>query len=478
MKKQQGKAKGGSKKSEIFLTIFLTITIFASITCSAIFALKPEFDTLGFLLSRFVDYGSEYQADYGRVCYGTIFGCEKITPEYDDVAVDTKTLGQQDIIFSFKHNDESIELKQTVFVVDKTAPMITVEKEEATICPGGKIANFGLKVEDDYDGELTEKATINYHEEDQKVIISVLDSNENSATYILPAKSGDTEPPVITLNGEEHVSIYQNNWYGDAGATVVDNCDEVELVTTGSVNTNAVGTYEITYSATDNSGNAASVKRTVEVKQPQRASGTIYLTFDDGPGQYTARLLDILKKYNVKATFFVTGKGDDSLILREYNEGHTVALHTFSHDYGYVYQSEKNYFDDLYRIQDRVKRITGVAPTLIRFPGGSSNTISANYDGGQRIMSKLVKSVQEKGFTYFDWNISSGDAGGATTSDAVFNNVVRSLKNGGSSVVLQHDIKGFSVDAVERIIQYALNRGYTFAPLTASSFAAHHGVNN
>ena len=478
MKKQQGKVKGGSKRSEIFLAIFLTITIFASITCSAIFALKPEFDTLGFLLSRFVDYGSEYQADYGKVCYGTIFGCEEITPEYDDVAVDTKTLGQQEIIFSFKHNDESIELKQTVFVVDKTAPMITAEKEEATICPGGKIANFGLKVEDDYDGELTEKATINYHEEDQKVIISVLDSNENSATYILPAKSGDTEPPVITLNGEGHVSIYQNNWYGDAGATVVDNCDEVELVTTGSVNTNAVGTYEITYSATDNSGNAASVKRTVEVKQPQRASGTIYLTFDDGPGQYTARLLDILKKYNVKATFFVTGKGDDSLILREYNEGHTVALHTFSHDYGYVYQSEKNYFDDLYRIQDRVKRITGVAPTLIRFPGGSSNTISANYDGGQRIMSKLVKSVQEKGFTYFDWNVSSGDAGGATTSDAVFNNVVRSLKNGGSSVVLQHDIKGFSVDAVERIIQYALNRGYTFAPLTASSFTAHHGVNN
>ena len=93
-------------------------------------------------------------------------------------------------------------------------------------------------------------------------------------------------------------------------------------------------------------------------------------------------------------------------------------------------------------------------------------------------MSKLVKSVQEKGFTYFDWNVSSGDAGGATTSDAVFNNVVNALKNGGSSVVLQHDIKGFSVDAVERIIQYALNRGYTFAPLTASSFTAHHGVNN
>ncbi|MBR5027367.1 polysaccharide deacetylase family protein [Candidatus Saccharibacteria bacterium] len=478
MKKQQEKAKGGSKKSEIFLAIFLAITIVASLVCATIFALRPEFDTLGFLLTRFVDYDSEYQTDYGKVCYGTVFGCEVLTPENIDAAVDTKTLGQQEIKYIFKHNNEVVELKQTVFVVDKTPPVITVEKEKATICLNDKIANFGLKVEDNYDGELTEKATIKYREEDQKVVIDVKDSNENLATYILPAELGDTESPVITLNGDEHISIYQNNWYSDAGATVVDNCDEVELKTTGSVNTNAVGAYEITYSATDNSGNVASVKRTVEVKQPQRASGTIYLTFDDGPSQYTARLLDILKKYNVKATFFVTGRGDDSLILREHNEGHTVALHTFSHDYAYVYQSEENFFEDLYRIQNRVKNITGVAPTLIRFPGGSSNTISANYDGGQRIMSKLVKSVQEKGFTYFDWNVSSGDAGGATTSDAVFNNVVNALKNGGSSVVLQHDIKGFSVDAVERIIQYALNRGYTFAPLTASSFTAHHGVNN
>ena len=330
MKKQQEKAKGGSKKSEIFLAIFLAITIVASLVCATIFALRPEFDTLGFLLTRFVDYDSEYQTDYGKVCYGTVFGCEVLTPENIDAAVDTKTLGQQEIKYIFKHNNEVVELKQTVFVVDKTPPVITVEKEKATICLNDKIANFGLKVEDNYDGELTEKATIKYREEDQKVVIDVKDSNENLATYILPAELGDTESPVITLNGDEHISIYQNNWYSDAGATVVDNCDEVELKTTGSVNTNAVGAYEITYSATDNSGNVASVKRTVEVKQPQRASGTIYLTFDDGPSQYTARLLDILKKYNVKATFFVTGRGDDSLILREHNEGHTVALHTFS----------------------------------------------------------------------------------------------------------------------------------------------------
>ncbi len=93
-------------------------------------------------------------------------------------------------------------------------------------------------------------------------------------------------------------------------------------------------------------------------------------------------------------------------------------------------------------------------------------------------MSKLTKSVQERGFTYFDWNITSGDAGGAYTSTQVYNNVISRLGKGGSYVVLQHDIKGFSVDAVEGIINYGLSHGYIFAPLTASSFNAHHGVNN
>ena len=459
-----------------FVWALIIAMVFASAASAAYVLFKKEFDTLGFLYNREINYGDEYVLDYGEVCYGTILKCEAPIVESEG-EVDTKQLGQYEINFVFKNDDESIELKQTVDVVDRELPVITTEKESAKICPSGKIADFGLKVTDNFDGDLTTQAILDYSSDTGKIDINVTDSNGNQAAYALPATMGDDEAPVITMYGDEHITIYQNIYYSDAGAAVSDNCDEVELKTEGSVNANAVGTYEITYSAVDNSGNQAVAKRTVEVKKPQQASGTIYLTFDDGPSVHTPRLLDVLKKYNVKATFFVTGSGDDSTILREYQEGHTVALHTFTHDYAFVYQSEANYFDDLTRIQNRVKNITGVAPTLIRFPGGSSNTISSKYDGGQRIMSKLVKSVAERGFTYFDWNISSGDAGGATTSDAVFNNVTRSLRNG-SMVVLQHDTKGFSVDAVERIIQYALNRGYTFAPLTASSFAAHHGINN
>ena len=207
------------------------------------------------------------------------------------------------------------------------------------------------------------------------------------------------------------------------------------------------------------------------------SAGTIYLTFDDGPGEHTDRLLDILKKYNVKATFFVTGRGDDATILREYNEGHTVALHTFSHDYTYVYSSVENYFADLERVAARVKSITGVDAKIIRFPGGASNTVSAKYDGGIRIMSILTSEVLNRGYVYFDWNVSSNDAGGANTADAVYVNTVTHLKDG-ANVVLQHDIKSYSVDAVERIITYGLENGYDFKALTVDSPAVRHGVNN
>ena len=207
------------------------------------------------------------------------------------------------------------------------------------------------------------------------------------------------------------------------------------------------------------------------------ASKIVYLTFDDGPSVYTGKLLDVLKKYGAKATFFVTCAGDDGAIKREYDEGHTVALHTCSHNYARVYASDAAFFADLDEVKARVKRLTGTDATLIRFPGGSSNTVSANYSRG--IMSRLSAEVGRRGYTYFDWNVSSGDAGGATTADAVYNNVVSGIgKYPAGAVVLQHDVKGFSVDAVERILQYGKENGFTFERLTASSNTAHHGVNN
>ncbi len=207
------------------------------------------------------------------------------------------------------------------------------------------------------------------------------------------------------------------------------------------------------------------------------ARGTIYLTFDDGPGDDTARLLDILKKYNIKATFFVTSRGDNALITREHAEGHAIGLHTCSHNYSYIYHSMDNFFSDLDCAAKRVLNTTGYASNLIRFPGGSSNTVSRRYDGGTRIMSRLTREVMNRGFAYFDWNVDSDDAGRAKTAEEVYNNVTTHLKDG-DNVVLQHDIKSYSVDAVEHIIIYGLNNNYKFDKLSSSSYTAHHGVNN
>ena len=285
----------------------------------------------------------------------------------------------------------------------------------------------------------------------------------------------DEVPPIIELNGGKDVTVALGTTFYDDGITAFDARTGTSVDVSGEVDTKTVGDYLVEYIATDENGNSASVTRIVHVIEP---TGIIYLTFDDGPGAYTAALLDVLAKHNVKATFFVTCAGPDDMIVREYNEGHAVALHTCSHNYSQIYSSPDAYFNDLTAVQNRVKNLTGFTPTLMRFPGGSSNLVSRRYDGHSHIMSYLTREVENRGFTYFDWNVNSGDAEGVNTPDGIFDEVINGLKRGGSSVVLQHDIKGYSVDAVDRIITYGLENGFVFAKLDASSFNAHHPVNN
>ena len=277
--------------------------------------------------------------------------------------------------------------------------------------------------------------------------------------------------PEISLLGDPQITIHVGDDYDDPGAS-----SDTPVVTSGRVNNNIPGNYLISYATTDSFDNTSVTSRVVTVLP--KSTGVIYLTFDDGPSPYTAELLDVLAKYNVKATFFVTNAGSDEMLVREYNQGHAIGLHSCTHDYSYIYTSVDNFFADLYCVQDRVKNATGYTSYLMRFPGGSSNLVSASYDGGTHIMSTLTREVEARGFTYFDWNVTSGDAGGTTSSDGVYYNVINRVYSDGKSVVLQHDIKSFSVAAVERIIIWGLENGFTFDKLTADSFTAHHGVNN
>ena len=205
-----------------------------------------------------------------------------------------------------------------------------------------------------------------------------------------------------------------------------------------------------------------------------------YLTFDDGPSKNTPLILDILKKYNAKATFFVINTGDIGYIQRIHDEGHTVGLHTYSHNYAQLYSSTNAYFNDLQQISDKVESIIGIRPTVMRFPGGSSNKVSAKYCKG--IMTQLVTLVQEKGYSYFDWNISSGDADSATPSYTyIRNNVLNNARNKNSICVLMHDAsaKTTTVQALPEIIEGLTNMGYRFEALTPEAYGYHHqNLNN
>ena len=284
----------------------------------------------------------------------------------------------------------------------------------------------------------------------------------------------DNTPPVIELNGGD-LKIAIGEKFDEVGYTIYDDRSFPVVKIESNVDIKREGEYQIKYSANDDSGNTSEAVRNVQVVHP---AGWIYLTFDDGPSEYTGRLLDVLKKYGVKATFFVTGAGDDELIKREFKEGHAVGLHSQTHDYSYIYTSLQNYFADLNSIGERVERVTGQKSYLLRFPGGSSNLISAYYDQGSHIMSQLVNEVSERNYAYFDWNVDSNDAGGASSADEVVQNVISSIRPDSISIVLQHDTKRFSVEAVERIIQFGIENNYMFGKLEQDSFPAHHGVNN
>ena len=204
----------------------------------------------------------------------------------------------------------------------------------------------------------------------------------------------------------------------------------------------------------------------------------VYLTIDDGPSDKTQAVLDILDKYNCKATFFVTGINPDYAyqIKEEYKRGHTVGMHTYSHDYAQVYASTDAYFADLDAIGDLVKEQIGFVPCFIRFPGGSSNAISADYTPG--IMSALVNQVQAAGYQYYDWNASSGD-GSDHTADELYGYACEydDLDN---VVLLIHDstTKQSTVDALPRIIEHYQGLGYTFEAIDRTTMVPHHGVNN
>lgn len=209
--------------------------------------------------------------------------------------------------------------------------------------------------------------------------------------------------------------------------------------------------------------------------------GTICLTFDDGPSsEITNQILDILQEKNVKATFFIINYNEEKLTIvnREIAEGHTVALHGYSHEYSSIYSDLDALTNNFVALRDKLYEDTGYSTNIIRFPGGSSNTVSKKYCTS--IMTQATQTLTDMGFVYFDWNVDSRDAGGVKNSEELYNNVVSTLVEGRTNVVLMHDAsnKKYTLEALPRIIDYGIQHGFEFQAITEDTMLVQHNVNN
>jgi peptidoglycan/xylan/chitin deacetylase (PgdA/CDA1 family) len=198
-------------------------------------------------------------------------------------------------------------------------------------------------------------------------------------------------------------------------------------------------------------------------------SNTVYLTFDDGPTIYTARVLDTLKDAGVKGTFFIVGTavarlGEEgkALLVRMAEEGHTIGVHCNVHDYKRVYESVAAFLDDFNTAFTLVCEVTGARPDIFRFPGGSVNRFN------EAIRTELADEMARRGFTYYDWNASTNDTSGKATEDSAWRSAVSRAGNTDREILLMHDTKEATVQALPRIIDTYKRAGYSFARLTNS----------
>lgn len=205
-----------------------------------------------------------------------------------------------------------------------------------------------------------------------------------------------------------------------------------------------------------------------------------YLTFDDGPSDNTLDILRILEEKNAVATFFIQGNSAKiDLVKNIADQGNAIGLHTYSHDYAQLYANDNAYFADLAAVQNAVSSRIGHTVDIVRFPGGTSNTVSRQYSVG--IMSRLSQSVPANGYQYFDWNLSGGDSSSPPPpATDIANNVLLNVGSMKRACVLMHDttVKRTTVEALPSIIDGLRAQGYTFGLLERTTPAFHHGVSN
>lgn len=203
-----------------------------------------------------------------------------------------------------------------------------------------------------------------------------------------------------------------------------------------------------------------------------------YLTFDDGPTEnITPQILDVLRRYNVKATFFEVGsliKANPDVARRVYEEGHLIANHSNGHNYEKLYASTESFINEINECYEIIKSVTGEAEPfkLMRFPGGSYKSSADSYSPVKQECKTVLK---ENGFYYCDWNSLTGDAEGKKkNASELLAYLKQNLDTSESTVVLMHDAaaKQNTADALASVIEYLMSEGYTFHRLDEIDYTA------
>lgn len=383
-------------------------------------------------------------------------------------------------------------------VKDTKPPVIILKgSKQLTIKQGERYTEPGYSAIDDVDGSIVNKVivsrqTISDHQ--YKLIYTVADKAGNVArqeriinieepenTNELNVSANNTVIP-DNKNNEIETGVDKQNTENNNVNNTTPNNNVIQNNTNNTNNTSKPSNNINKGQTNQNVNKKDNTKDNTDKKANKKdnSKGVIYLTFDDGPtNSSTPKILDILKKHNVKATFFILNYSTktEALVKREVAEGHSVGIHGYSHDYKKIYTSEEAYMENLNKLQAKIYKSTGVKTTITRFPGGSSNTISKFNSG---IMTRLSKLIVQKGYTYYDWNIDSNDAGGARNADSVYNNVTKNLSKKWRNIVLMHDFSGNkkTIEALERIIEYGKKNGYTFKAITPDTPMMRHKINN
>ncbi len=403
-----------------------------------------------------------------------------------DSNINTEVLGTYKETYNITYKHKVYKIDRTVRVVDEEGPVITTnfEKIETEFCTGKEKDKLTFTAIDNGDGDVTEQVTIEKQED--SYLLSVSDSKGNKTIKQIPIVKEEEPTPSIKMNGTPTVYVAVNSNYADQGAYVADVCGnkkELEVKTDSTVNASKIGEYKVEYSATYSDQELKATRIVKVVKKSDVPSNKItsnkivYLTFDDGPGAHTERLLNLLDKYNVKATFFVVNNSKyNYLIGEEARRGHAVGVHSYTHNYKTIYTSVDAYKDDFNKMNNIIEQQTGSRAKIFRFPGGASNTVSKKYKKG--IMTELTKLMTSEGYYYFDWNVSSGDADGNPTKEKTVKNVINGMRTHSNAVILMHDIHKSTVDAMEEILKYGTENGFTFKVLDVDSPKVRHRVNN